>query len=151
MPTWLKFLPGVLVLTIVVSAGVGCRRVSSSGARVVEQQSEARREGTAYGRGRDSQTCVGESLRRLQSSRAFANETAARLFLDGCLSAASVPASFCESLRRLNEPAAAEWAINECRNRDAEEISRCSRVLQEVLRHCDQKAARKPSGSQPNK
>lgn len=39
--------------------------------------------------------------------------------------------------------AAAEWAVNECRSRDAAEIPRCSRVLQEVVNYCNKPWSRR--------
>lgn len=154
MPTWLKVVLAIVVAALVVWAAasvVTWRSFTATRATLVEQGAAIRSEGAAYGHGREVRECIGESLRRLQSSREFTNEVSSRLFLDGCLSTATVPPSFCESVPRQDEAAAAEWPINECRSRDAAEISRCSRVMQEVLRYCDRARSRKPSASHPNK
>jgi hypothetical protein len=143
MPTWLKVLLVVFLVAIALLAGgafVAYRWFHANRARLIEAGTEVRREGAAFGHGRDAHQCIDESLRRLHESREFTNEVRARLFLGGCLSAAGESPAFCESVPQRSEIAAsAEWAINECRSRDAAEISRCSRVLQEVLTYCDSK------------
>ncbi len=155
MPTWLKVLLVVFLAIIALIAGgifVGYHIFQANRGRLVEQGRQLRQEGEAYGHGRDAQACVGESLRRLQSSAAFTNEVRARLFLNGCLSTAAEPPAFCESVPRHSEiAAAAEWTINECRNRDAGEISRCSRLMQEVLQYCDRVKSRNPPSGQTRK
>lgn len=151
MPTWLKVLLAVFLAAIVLLAGgafLAYRWFHANRAQLVEAGTAVRREGVAFGRGRDSRQCVEESLRRLHNSRGFANEVKARLFLRGCLSAAAERAAFCESVPRQGEiVASAEWTMNECRNLDAADISSCSRVMQEVIHHCDSgQTQRHPEG-----
>ena len=95
---------------------------------------------------------AGSASKHLHTSREFTNEVRTRLFLGGCFSVAAEPPAFCESVPRQSEIAAsAEWTINECRDLDAAEISRCSRVMQEVLRYCDAAQARRSSDPQTSK
>lgn len=155
MPTWLRVLLVVFLAAIALFAGgafIAYRWFHANRARLVEAGTEVRREGVAFGRGRDARQCVDEALRRLHDSREFANEVKARVFLGGCLSAAAEPPGFCESVPRQNEIAAsAEWTLNECRSRDAAEISRCSRVMQEVLAYCGSARAHRPPEDQTSK
>jgi hypothetical protein len=155
MPTWLKVLLAVLLAAIVFLAGgafFAYHWFHTHRAQLVEAGAAVRREGAVFGRGRDTRQCVEESIRRLHTSREFTNEVRTRLFLGGCLSVAAEPPAFCESVPRQGEIAAsAEWTINECRNLDAAEISRCSRVMQEVLRYCDSAQARRHPEGQTSK
>ncbi len=155
MPTWLKVLLVIVLIAVAVvgtGAFVSYRWLRANRARLIETGRSVRSDGEAFGRGRDARQCVEESLRRLQSSPEFSNELKTRLFLKGCLSVAAEPAAFCESVPHQNEYAAsAEWTINECRSHDAAEISRCSRVMQEVLTYCDSARAQRPYATQTSK
>lgn len=155
MPTWLRVLLALFLAAMVLLAGgafLAYRWFHAHRAEIVESGTAVRREAVAFGRGRDSRQCVDESVRRLNASRGFTGEVKTRLFLGGCLSVAAEPPGFCESVPRQSEiVASAEWTINECRNLDAADISRCSRLMQEVLRHCDPDQAGGRSRGQTSK
>lgn len=140
MPTWLKVtLAMVAVLLVVggVASFLALRRVAASRTAAIDGAAASRHEGEAFGRGKPPQPCVDESLRRLRSGAGFLAEARARHFLEGCLAASNAEPAFCESIPRLHEVAqSGEWTINECRQRDAAEIPRCARLLQEVVKHC---------------
>ncbi len=145
MANWVKVILVLFAILIVVAAAVSfvtVRRLSAGKARLVEERAEFRREGREFGRGKAPVACIDESISRLRSAAGFPGEVKAKLFLEGCLSSASSEAAFCESIPRSHEAAAGEWTMNECRRRDAAEIPRCSRVLQEVVRYCDSPASK---------
>lgn len=140
MPAWLKVILVILgILAVVLGAGsfLAYRWLGANRARLIATGQELRVEGESFGKGKTAVACVDESLRRLHAASGFSGEVKARLFLSGCLSVASSDPAFCEAVPRQGEIiAAAEWTVNECRSRDAAEIPRCSRVLQEVVNYC---------------
>src|SRR5512140_1268039 len=98
MPTWLKVILGIVLALLVVVGGaifIGYRWFSANRERLVQAGTAARESGLAFARDHDAQQCIDEALTRLHASSAFTNEIKARVFLRSCLSAASVPATFC--------------------------------------------------------
>ncbi len=155
MPTWLKVILVIVLaalIAIVIAAFFAAHWFRANRGRLLEEGAAVRREGVAYGQHRDARQCIDEALTRLRSSPDFTNELRARVFLSGCLSTASRSGDFCDSVPRQREiVAAAEWTVNECRSRDAAEISRCSRVLQEVVKACEPSHTEHPLRDQTSK
>lgn len=141
MLAWLKVILVILgILAVALGAGsfLVYRWLGAKTAPLIESGKGLRVEGENFGKGKTAAVCIDESLRRLHAASGFPGELKARPFLSGCLSVATADPAFCEAVPRLSETiAAAEWTVNECRSRDAAEIPRCSRVLQEVVNYCD--------------
>jgi hypothetical protein len=105
--------------------------------RLLAEGQAAAAEGRAFAAGRSSAGCVGEALARLSRCSGLTCEIKHRLFLQGCLEAATPTPGECQGVPSGNEIfASARWALAECQARGHAGEQSCPRVLQAVQRHC---------------
>jgi hypothetical protein len=140
MPTWAKVLlivlvAGILCTGVAVFLGIrwarrGIRQIRQDGPRLVAEAQD-------FGRGKDGEACVAESLSRLGRCDGFICEAKTKLFLANCLSTATIPSEFCKDVPRHGEILkTATWAQTECSRRGFSDVQRCTRVIIAIQEHC---------------
>jgi len=141
MPAWLKIVLAVIGVFVLIVIGFGVTvfiYVNQHKEEWVKAGNVAKQEGEAYAAGKDAGQCVDEALRRLGSCRGLQCEVMSRLFLEQCMKKAAPAPQLCTNVPRRSEIlASARWAIEECSRRGMANNQPCSRLLQEVQRHCD--------------
>lgn len=146
MPVWLRVLLAVVLifgLLFATAAVVGYRWWMNNKSRLLEAAKHAQSEGEEFGRGRQATACIDDTMRQVRECGGLPCELKARLFLDGCMRAATDAHEFCASvppkdafLRR------AQWTIEECARRGMTADQRCNRVMQGVGTACDREASK---------
>lgn len=143
MPRWVKVvLIVVLVGFVVLVAGVviAARWVRAKGARLQEQGKVLVTEGENYGRGKEADACVTESLNRLRTCPGFICETKVKVFLTSCFGTANPATELCKGTPPPTElMEGARWQMAECQRRGFSGTDqRCMRTLSTVQVHCSQ-------------
>lgn len=140
MPRWVKvaLAVGILLFVGTMALVVVAARWMKSQARTLERQGQAlHAEAKEFGRGRDADACVGESLRRVRQCTGFMCEAKAKVFMRTCIRAATVPADFCAGVPRPTELiAAGKWQVDECVRRGSGNDRRCIGVIGEIPLYC---------------
>ena len=140
MPTWAKVLlivlvAGILCAGVAIFFGIRWARrefgqIQKDGPRMVADAQD-------FGRGKDGDACVAESLSRLARCDGFICEAKQKMFLMNCLSTATIAPEFCKDVPRHGEILkTATWAQAECARRGANDITRCTRVITGIQDHC---------------
>jgi hypothetical protein len=140
MPTWAKvllilFVGGIICAGVAVYFGIRWARrefhqIRNDGPRLV-------REAQDFGRGKDGEACVVESLTRLDRCDGFICEAKTKMFLTTCLTTANVTADFCKDVPRHGEiMKTATWAQAECSRRGASDQQRCTRLITGLQDRC---------------
>lgn len=141
MPTWVKVvLIVVLVGFVVLAAGIviAARWVKSRGAALKEQGKAVIAEGKAFGQGKDGEACVAEALNRLKTAPGFIGEAKVKVFLQHCLSTATVAPETCEGVPSPTEIMdTARWTLDECAKRGLANNQRCTRLIGALQVHCE--------------
>ena len=143
MPTWLKilliiFLAGVLLL--IAAVYVGYRWVRSHEGELREMNDKAVAEAQEFGRGKDADACIVETLSRGDrcGQMDMFCEVKAKIFLENCLKVATVPDDFCASVpKQTNIMGSVRWQMAECGKRGHANEQRCTRLIAGVQEHCD--------------
>jgi hypothetical protein len=140
MPTWVKI---TLVIVLVGFIGVAiavifaARWVKSQGTELQKQTHAVVVEAREFGRGKDGNACMAESLTRVRACGGLICETKVRMFLQNCLYAATVSPQVCAGIPK---PTAiidsAQWQVSECARRGAANDARCVRLIGELQVHC---------------
>jgi hypothetical protein len=140
MPTWAKVLLTLLFVGIVV-AGVAVffgirwarrefRQIRNDAPRMVAEAQD-------FGRGKEGEACVVESLKRLNQCDGFICEAKTKMFLANCLTTANITEDFCQGVPRHGEILkTAAWAQAECARRNASDGQRCARMITGIQDHC---------------
>ena len=140
MPTWAKvllvlFIGGILLAGVAVFFGIRWarrefRQIKNDGPRLVAEAKD-------FGRGKEGEACVVESLARLDRCDGFICEAKTKLFLSTCLTTANVSEDFCKDVPRHGEILkTATWAQAECARRGASNPQRCSRLITGIQDRC---------------
>jgi len=139
-PTWAKVLVGIgcgLALLIAAVVASGYLFVSRHKDEWVEAGKKARDEARTFAAGKTGTDCVDESLRRLRQCSGVLCEARVRLFLGGCLDAAAESPQRCEGVPPRGEIIrTVRWSLDECARRGMPNDQPCTRLLQELQRHC---------------
>lgn len=140
MPTWVKvvliiFLVGFVVL--VAGIIIAARWVRSQGASLQEEGKVLMAEAEEFGKGKDGEACLDESFRRLKACNGFICEAKVKVFLQGCLSSATVPPEFCQGVPKPTEiMATVRYQLAECEKRGMASNKPCTRLISGVQAHC---------------
>ena len=140
MPTWAK----VLLVVLVVAIGLGgvalffgirwARRefqeIKNDGPRLVAEAKE-------FGRDKEGEAVVVESLARLSRCDGFICEAKVKLFLTTALTTANVSEGFCKGVPRRGEIlATVTWAQAECAHRGFPGSQPCGRLITGIQDRC---------------
>lgn len=141
MPTWVKVIlivVGVGFLLLVVGVVVAARWVKSSGEELQKQSKVILEEAEAFGKGKDGEACIAEGLNRLKAADGFIGEAKTKIFLQHCLSVATVAPQTCEGVPSPTEiMQSARWSIDECAKRGWANSQRCTRLIGALQFHCE--------------
>ncbi len=143
MPVWLKilliiFLVGVLLL--VAAVYIGYRWIRSHEGELRDMGEDATREAQEFGRGKDADACIVETLTRGDRCGPvdLFCEVKAKIFLENCLQVATVPADFCATVpKQTNIMGSVKWQMSECGRRGHANEQRCTRLLAAVQERCE--------------
>jgi hypothetical protein len=125
------------VVFISVAFGAGALWWKANKVRLMEGPSKALAEGKAFGASRADTACVEEAFRRLDVSSGFTDEVTHKLFLSACLKAANATPGFCENVPAMSEiMSTVKWTLTTCTGRGRADTQPCSRLLQEIQKHC---------------
>jgi hypothetical protein len=140
MPTWVKVvlivvLVGFVVLAVVVV--VAARWVKSQAGTLSKESEVVMAEAEAFGKGKDGEACVAEALTRLKTSSGFIGDAKVKMFLQHCLSAATVAPETCEGVPPPMEIMdSARWIREECERRGLANNQRCLGLISALQVHC---------------
>ncbi len=125
----------VVVAAALVAGGVFWVRAHQG--ELVEAGKGAFKEGAHFGEGRDAAACVAEAERRLPSLGGALDEATNKVFLEGCLKTATLPAGFCDGIPARNDIlASVHWAGTRCTGVPAASQARCTRLIGAVQERC---------------
>jgi hypothetical protein len=140
MPTWVKV---VLVVVLVgfaamaVGLVVAARWLRHRGQSLARETERISVEAEQFGKGKDGEACVTESLARLKNCDGFICEAKMKMFLVTCLNAANTTPETCKGVPNPNElVAGVRWQLAECSRRGFENDQRCTRLVQGLQVHC---------------
>ena len=141
MPTWVKVVLIIVVVGfIVLVAGIviAARWMKSQGAVLKEQGEAVMAEAEAFGKGKDGEACMAEALNRLKTADGFLGEAKTKIFLQHCLSAATVAPETCAGVPSPTEILkSASWTLDECAKRGWANDQRCTRLIGALQVHCE--------------
>lgn len=139
-PKWVKIALVVVVVLFVATMAlvVIAARWAKSQARTLEKQAQVlKAEATEFGRGKDAEACVAESLRRVRECTGFLCEARAKVFMRTCVREAAVPDEFCAGVPGPAELiAVGKWQVDECARRGLGNDRRCVGVIGEIPLYC---------------
>ena len=148
MPTWVKVVLGILLVGLVIllaGAMLAARWVRSRADNLRKQGEVLVAEAKEFGRGKDAEACIGESLTRLRACQGFICEAKTKIFLQNCLEAADVQTEVCSAVPAPTEIlATARWQITQCQQRGWGENQRCMRTMGGLQAYCAEKGAAPP-------
>jgi len=136
MPGWLKLLLALFagfILVVVVIGVVVYKKVSSHAPEIRAAAEQMKREGAAYGAGKQPADCIDEALRR--ADRSFTGQVKTRLFADACFEASTRPPGYCEQIPD-GIVATATWANKECVRRNLGGDQACVQVHNALSEYC---------------
>jgi hypothetical protein len=137
----LLILAAGFVVFLVVAVGAGAMWWKANKVRLMEGGSKAMAEGKAFGTSRQDASCVDEAFRRLDSGSGFTDEIHNRLFLSACLKEAQPTPGFCEGVPAMGEiMSSVKWSLTTCTRRGKANDQPCSRLVQEIQKHCHAEA-----------
>jgi hypothetical protein len=145
VPTWLKIVlvAMAVVLAFVASGVILVVRYARRHQTQWEQAADtALKDGERFGRGKDLDACVVESLARLDKCAVLAVtcESDARVFLQHCTLTAKMPADFCKDIPKQSEILrTANWAQHQCATRGARDVPRCTRIVTALQDYCGER------------
>jgi hypothetical protein len=97
-------------------------------------------EGTEYGMNADQQTCLDESLSRLNKTKKSGNTLKQRevqMFIYGCFQTSRESANFCSDMPKDNSFfTVRRWADDQCQRRGLSDVRSCESVFIEVSNSC---------------
>jgi hypothetical protein len=141
MPTWVKVvLIVVLVGFVVLVAGVviAARWVKSRAGSLKEEARVVMAEAEAFGKGKDGEACVVEALTRLKTAPGFIGQAKVKVFLQHCLSTATVAPEMCEGVPLATDLIdSARWTLDECAKRGWPNNQPCTQLIGAVQIHCE--------------
>ena len=136
MPTWVKVVLAIVIVGFVLLVAgiiVAARWVKSQAPAL----DVAMKEAEAFGKGKDGEACIAETLNRLRASDGIVAETKTKLFLQHCLASATVAPETCQGVPGLTEfMKLGQWSVDECKRRGWANDQRCIRVIGAVPAHC---------------
>lgn len=143
MPKWLKVVlalfAGLMVLCG-VSGFVAWRWLDNNKERLKSMGDAAARDGTAWGRTHDANSCVDEALRRNDAEGGIVNEAGHGIFMRACLDTAPRPAGFCDGVPPKNEIfQTAEWVVKKCLALNRAGDQPCTRLVKAIQESCAKK------------
>ena len=134
MPTWAKILLTIVAIGIALLIGagfIGYHWMMKNKDRLVA----VRKEGIAFGNGKDYAQCVDAALARLNGG--LTGTIDARLFIEGCLTTATKSPTLCAGAPPKDEiMRSATWAVEQCRQRGRVGEQGCTQVFQAVAEAC---------------
>ena len=129
----------VLVGFVLVVAGVvvAARWIKRQGTVLKTEGEAVMAEARKFGEGKDGEACIAESLNRLKTASGLMGEAKVKIFLQTCLSTATVSPKTCEGIPKPSEiMKSAQWALDECARRGRPNDQRCTRVINAIQVHC---------------
>jgi hypothetical protein len=146
MPAWAKVLLGIGcgLAVLLIAFGVGIfYYVNGHKDQWVAEGKKIHDEAAVYAASKTGSDCVDESIRRLSSCSGFVCEVRTRVFLDACLEAAAESPQLCDGVPSRSEIVqSARWSLAECARRGMQGSQPCSRLMQELQKHCDRRLHR---------
>jgi hypothetical protein len=140
VPTWLKIVLLVFLLFIAAMVGFGYlvfRWARQQGPQLQQQTRQTMEEAEAFGRGKDGEACIAESLARVKRCDGFICEARMKIFLSTCLGVATVPSGFCDGVPKQTEILnSTRWTMRECARRGYANSQRCGRLLATQQEYC---------------
>lgn len=141
MPTWAKVvLVVVLVGFVAMSVGivVAARWLRHRGESLAREGRNVMAEAKEFGKGKEPEACMAESLARLKSCDGFICEAKVKTFLVTCLQSAKPADEMCKDVPYSGEiVATVRWQLGECEKRGWTNDQRCTRLVQGLQAHCD--------------
>jgi hypothetical protein len=134
MPTWAKVLLTVVAIGIAlfIAAGfIGYHWFMKN----KDHFMTVRKDGVAYGTGKEATQCVDAALTRL--SGGLSAQIDAKLYLDGCLTSATPSPTLCADVPPASEiMRSAQWSVDQCRKRGILNQQGCTQLFQSVSQYC---------------
>lgn len=144
MPAWVKVVLGIILVGFVlllVGAIIAARWVRTRADNLKKQGEALIAEAQEFGRGKDADACVVETLERLRACEGFICEAKAKVFLQKCLTTANVKPELCRGIPPQSEiMASARWQIAECERRGWGNNQRCMRTIGALQMYCAEAA-----------
>lgn len=143
MPKWVKI---ALIVVLVLFAGVvaavivAARWVKTQAKSLDAQITAVRAEAEAFGRGRDAEACLQESLRRVRACSGIVCEGKTKAFMSRCLQVANVPPGYCSGVPGPMEiTKVGQWQYEQCVRHGFATDRRCIGIIGEIPLYCSQK------------
>lgn len=144
MPKWAKILialgcgSGLVIIAIGVG---GYIYINNHKDAWIAEGRKTNEEGRTFAAGKSGNDCVDETLSRLKNCSGIPCEIRVRIFLDGCLEAAAESPQLCEGVPPKSEIIrTVQWTLDQCARHGMPNSQPCSRVMQEVQKHCAKKS-----------
>jgi hypothetical protein len=143
MPTWLKVILIILfigIAAVALAVFFGMRWLRSHEGELRDQGRAVFAEAEAFGRGKDAEACVSESLARLRRCDGFICEAKTKIFLGQCVKSSNVPPGFCDGIPKRSEILpSVTWALNECARRGLANDRPCTRLIGALQEACEKR------------
>jgi len=134
MPTWAKVLLTIVAIVIAMMIAIGFVGYHWF-MKNKDQLMATRKEGIAYGTGKDAGACVDEGLKKLGGG--LTSQITAKIFVEGCLTTAMPSPALCANVPPPSEMMrVAQWSVEECRRRGISDQQGCGQVMQSVAQYC---------------
>lgn len=134
MPAWAKILLTIVAIFIALLIGAGFVGYHWM-MKNKDRFAAVRKEGVAFGVGKDYGRCVDAALARLHGG--LTGMIDGRLFVEGCLTTAAKSPTLCAGTPPKDEiMRTATWAVEQCRQRGLGGEQGCTQVFQAVAEAC---------------
>ncbi len=135
---------GVIVVVGIVAIALVGWYVKSHSGDWIAQGKAIRAEGAAYGKSVSESQCLGETMSRYRANRGMMSGIRQRVWLSGCLEAASLDAEFCSAVPAEQQfGSTVTWRVARCQDFGLQGDSTCPNILAEVQRYCASPARKK--------
>jgi hypothetical protein len=146
MKTWVKVLLGGCLLLLVlgfVAVFVAVRWFQSNKDDLQAKAAAVRAEGQAFGRSATASACVAKAIENYRGDASLWREVRARVWLPGCLETATPESELCAGVPPRSEiMRTVTWRMTECSRRGLDGDRGCTRILDELQKHCEKRASR---------
>jgi hypothetical protein len=116
---------------------MAARWIKSRAGTMKEEVGVVITEGEQFGKGKDGEACISESLRRLDAAKGIMQQAKQKIFLQSCLETATVAPEMCRGIPGPTEfMKTAQWQLDECARRGRPNNQGCAQLIGAVQMYC---------------
>ena len=128
---------GVLFVAAVIAIIVAVQWFRANKDKIREQADQQRAEGREFGRTAATPACVAKAMELYRADSSLLREVRIRVWLGGCFESAAPDPALCTGVPPTSEiMRTVQWRLSECSRLGLDGDKGCTRILQEVQRHC---------------